>query len=210
MKIPKSFDDITIEEYQFAFSALKYIDKLSPLDEKLAWISILSYFAGKDEEYFEKMPFKELNPLIEQVMFIVKPYGKFPVNESIIVNNQIYKGLTDISNGSFAQYTSIKTLLTKYPDKVSALHMLAGCIYAPKEYFGKDYDMMEVSEKLKKAKVSQVLGLVFFYSRILNALTPIITNYLKHLKGEFLNQEKNSQTFTAGMQHLNHYVKTST
>lgn len=174
-QIPTSFDQVTIEQYQHCYGILKQGDGTDQ------WIDVLTYFTGLERDYFEELPLGKLQEQIGCVKFLLSPNEITKVNDHIIVAGQTYRGITDIAEGNFAQYSSIKTVLSKCPegDTTFVLHKLLACIYTPVKLFGKDYDMPDVAEKMKQAKVGQVLGLVFFYSKVFNALTEVIQIYLE-------------------------------
>ena len=197
-QLPKSFNDLTIEEFQ---AASLYLDRLrhplTPEEKTDVWIDVLSFFTGKTQEYYETLPFDKLNPLIAKCKFLTNPNDITEVNETVIINNQFYKGLTDMTKGSYAQFASIKTILS-HDQSAQSYHKLLGCIYAPIKLYGKEYDMLEVQEQMKQAKVGQVLGLVFFYSKVFNRLTSVINDYMKIAEVSLQNSEKNLETSTAG------------
>jgi len=183
MKIPNSFDEITVEQYQFSD---KILARGASTD---AWINILSYLSGKEQAYYEEMKFEKLQPLIDRVQFLTRPTDIVKINDTIIIDNQFYKGLTDITKGNYGQYASLKTILAEGDDKKTEnLHRLLGCIYAPVQLYGLEYDQIQTAEIMKQAKVGQVLGLVFFYSKVLEYLTPIINDYLKIAEEAALSQ----------------------
>lgn len=179
----KSFEDMTVKQYQHCHDLLK-----GRTDTEF-YIEVLSYLTGKTVEYYEKLEFSILHKEIDHAKFILEPKNSTIVYDSIIIGGRPYRGLTDITKGNFAQYSSIKTILSK-GESTPRLHELLGCIYAPLKLFGSDYDMIEVAEKMKQAKISQVLGLVFFYSIVFQRLTPIINAYLTIAENSLQTQEK--------------------
>ena len=192
MKLPKSFNDITVEQYQFANSILKHRTDTD------AWIGILSYFTGKSNEYYEELELSKLQSLIASVQFLLQPKLITEINDTIIIDNEFFKGTSDITKGNFGQYASIKTILTQ-GDTIDNLHLLLGEIYAPIHLYNLKYDSLDVANKMKHAGVGQVLGLVFFYSRVLKSLTPIIQEYLVTVEREIKAQGESLTEYTVGM-----------
>jgi hypothetical protein len=198
-KLPKSFDDIIVEQYQYCHSVLSVNQDVD------SWVKILSFFTSIPVSKFEEMDMTKLTQLIEHVKFIVKPASITKIEEVILVNNQTYKGIVDITKGKFGQYASLKDELSKTKkdlngnmDWIPVLHKILGCIYTPVSLFGKDYDMVKCQEDMKKARCGQVFGVVFYYSKVLKRLTPIINDYLDQVEKYLQEQEKNSQKSMVG------------
>ena len=59
------------------------------------------------------------------------------------------------------------------------MHLLLGCLYLPVNWYGKAYKyngekLPQISKDLLTAKLKDVYGLLFFYSSVLEKLSPII------------------------------------
>ena len=194
MKVPQSLNEITIEQFQFCYAILRKDNSVH------GWILVLSYLTGKEVDYFEEMPVKDVLELAKKLQFI-KDYQKgLIINDTIYIGSKKFKGLTDISKGTFSQFTSIKTVASK-GDVIENIHFILGSIYCEAHLFGNKYNQLEASESLKQAKAGDVLGLVFFYSKILKHLNPIILKSLEEVKNhaQILAQEKNSLKHTVGI-----------
>lgn len=192
-KIPASFQDITVEQYQHCHSILKGRSEVD------FYAECLSYLFGKPETYYNNLDFGALHAEIDKLKSVLNPPpNSLRIYDTIIIGGKPYKGLTDITKGNFAQYSSIKTILAK-GESTPNLHLLLGHIYAPLKLFSGDYDMVATGETMKSAKVSQVLGLVFFYSRVFKNLTPIINDYMRIAEQELRNQSQTSAKHTVGI-----------
>lgn len=198
-KLPKTFEDITVEQYQFCWNVLK------KGRDTYSWVRVLSFLTEVPIEKLELVDMDKLQSMIQSVQFLVKPTAITKINETILVDNQVYKGIVDITKGKFGQYASLKQELSmvKFPegeelDWIPVMHKVLGCIYTPVQLFGQDYDMIKCQEQMKKARCGQVFGVVFYYSRVLKLLTPIIQGYLEEAEKFLSDHEKNSQMSTVG------------
>lgn len=198
-KLPKTFDNITVEQYQYCHEVLS-VDQSTE-----SWVKILSFFTGIPVDRFESMNLDKLVKLIDHIKYVAKPASITKIEESIMVNNEVYKGIVDITKGKFGQYASLKSELSNTSkdengnmDWIPVLHKVLGCIYAPVKLFGQDYDMVQCQEDMKKARCGQVFGVVFYYSKVLKNLIPIINDYLEQVEKYLQEQEKNSQKSMVG------------
>jgi hypothetical protein len=190
------WDKITVEQYEYLEPICKKIQaEKDPLYRIELWVHVLTFLTGKDKEHFETMDGNKLRDLIHSHNFLLHPELCNKIESTITVNNQFYKGLTDITSGSFAPYYMLKTHLAND----APLSSLLGCVYSPIKLWGIKYDMDQVSKDLKQAKCSQVLGLVFFYSRIFNRLMPAIQGYLEIAESQLAHQDLSTQKPMDGM-----------
>lgn len=176
MRLPKSFNDITIFQYQVCYNLLKKDHSIE------TWVAVLAALSNKSYAEIEAIPIWQLKKHIEQLAFIMVPPTKLKVKKYIYVNGRIYKAIYKANHLTPGQGIDIKTFLkpqegqTQEDSAVSNAHHLLACIYLPLKRLRFSYDGIdheEIANDFLKCKCGDVLGTLFFYSktweRLINA-----------------------------------------
>ena len=156
--------------YSLTIKQFQHITKIanSQLDELDKEVEVVAYLKGCSTDELLNTDLNKIRSVFASCGFAT-PSTK--INKYIWVNGMLYKGLTDITKPNFkaGQYIDLKNFANQ--SITDNLHNLAAIIYRP--VFGK-YDHKQISEDMKSAKLNDIYGLVFFYSRVSEMLNPTI------------------------------------
>lgn len=188
MKLPVSYSDISVKEYQDLSKILK--DKMTSDD----WIEVLAKVSGLTVSEIETIPLKKLRHYFVLISFL----GKTPsvkTKKYLKVGKYWLKKETDAENICTAQYASIKEFC-KDGQAINNLNHIAACSYRvfklrhkymesgvqKSKWFSFVYDPnyhKEISTKILDKNINQIYGTVFFCSKVLKFLMENTEDYLK-------------------------------
>lgn len=174
MKIPKSFNEITISQYQQVFKI--HHSDLEVEDREAQIISLLS---GETIEKVEKLPLSKFKEVVRSLSFLynsnllpkeLKPF--------VVSGATIYKPWLKLDELQTAQFVDLKTFQSR-GTVIENFHLLLACIYTPVNWLGKqkEYDPKihaKVAQDMLNVKVGEVSGTLFFYSNVFEKLSPTI------------------------------------
>jgi len=179
MRLPTSYNQVTIEEYQTIYPHLK---------GDIDWSRIISFFTGKSIEWVETQDLKFYKYMVNTLAFLTKEVQpkvsfksyasgllksvKYKPQPKLITyqNGNFYKASRSVNDINVGRYITIKTLLESpdyYPNK---LHELCALTYEPASYLSFNYDgnkHAEIAEKFLKAPMSIAQPSVFFCLEVL-------------------------------------------
>lgn len=149
-------------------------------------IEQLVIVTGKDPKFFLKMNGSELLEWSSELHNQLKHenLAKFSKRNLIIANKKPYFAVTDMNKFTSSQYTDMMTFLDKGGVDVN-LHKMLALVFLPSRKYWlsmKDYDWNvheQVSNDMRKAKLKDVIGTVFFYSDYFDLLIQASTESLK-------------------------------
>jgi hypothetical protein len=182
MRLPKSFNDITISQFQTCYFLL---GKSPGIDE---WIKVISTLAGKTYNDIESLPVWYVKKLIYQLEFLTRPNLNTKLKKYLYLNGTVYKAIYEGHKLSAAQGMDLKTFL--HPPKdvplndhiVEVAHKLLASIYIPMKNFRFKYsgiDHQKISNDFLSARMGDVYGTLFFYSIVSPKLTETILDFGK-------------------------------
>jgi hypothetical protein len=131
MRLPKSYNDITVSQFQQCYFLLGQ----SPNIEQ--WISVLSVLSGKPESVFLNMHRQKLKRCIYRLQFLLKPELNTKVKKYIYCGGRIYKAIYQASDLNGAQGIDLKNFQRPvdgqhYLDTIiENADKLLACIYLP-------------------------------------------------------------------------------
>jgi hypothetical protein len=180
MGVPISYNQLTVREYvKVKEIEMKHSDLL---DRRMA---LVSHFTNKNAENLD------LNVLKWQLFKVDSLLASQPstkVKHVIWINGRRYKTFADVTKLSKVQTKLIvdqavtaKELAKNGQGDIN-LHRLLGLIYlrakigTTPEFDVKTWD--DISEDMLDVTIGEVYGAVFFYSNVLEKLTPIIPYFL--------------------------------
>jgi hypothetical protein len=218
MRIPFSFKEVTIEQYQTIYPHLQ---------GDVDWTRVISFFTGRTYSEVEEFDLKYYKYLVQSLSFLTKPivpkisfksYAcgllksvKYKPQPKLITwqGGNFYKASRSVNDINTARYITIKTLMEQsdfYPNK---LHELCALTYEPGQYLSFKYDgnkHAEIADKFLKAPMSIAQPSVFFCLEVLanwnlNTLDyleseKIMTSHLKEITMEL--REKGLSIFGDG------------
>lgn len=181
MRLPKSFNDLTIEQFQECYFVLGSKPTLD------SWIMVISILSGKSKDTIESLPIKELKKEINKLQFLLSPNLNEKVNKFISIKGRPFKAVFFASDMQTNQVADLKGLMHKEGQSVNDTivenaHKLLACIYLPLTLRGFKYvpsKHKEVSQYFRKAKMGDVYGTLFFYSNLYRNLIEAINTFGK-------------------------------
>jgi hypothetical protein len=218
MRLPSSYSQVTIEEYQTIYPHLQ---------GEIDWSRIISFFTGKTYEWKETQDLKFYKYMVKTLSFLTQPIQpklsfksyacgllksvKYKPQPKLITyqSGNFYKASRSVNDINTARYITIKTLMEQpdyFPNK---LHELCALTYEPASYLSFNYDgnkHTEIAEKFLKAPMSIAQPSVFFCLEVLanwnlNTLDyleseKMMTSHLKEIETEL--REKGLSIFGDG------------
>lgn len=154
-----NYNNITVAQYMKATEILN--DDFDSEVDRMA--ALISYFIGKSFDEVMEMDINDFKKQAEKLSFLKSPLPLFHVMDFIVVGKKLFtatKSLTEMKVNQMIDFQSI------YKDSGNDV---AKCMdkLLPIVYVQKEYDPSKHQENVKilsNAKVSEVSGLVFFYS----------------------------------------------
>lgn len=163
MRLPKSYKDITVEQYQEIREVLQKDSE--SID---TWVRIVCILTNKQIEEIENLKADHLKWVFSQISWIRKPELKGRKRKYIFAGGRLYKACFYAQKLNTAQYVDLKSFL-KEGDADKNLHKLLACVYLPLTWKGFDYSgekHVETASRLRKVKMGRVYPTVFFYSKV--------------------------------------------
>lgn len=172
MRLPKSFNDITVKQYQDVYFLIqeKYKDDFQYAEN---WARVVSILANEPYDKVLELPRLELKNLIKRLNFILRPEVlQERVKQYISVKGRVYKAITRAEKLSTSQVFNIKGFqglsknLTIEENTVANMHDLLATVYLPLSWRGFKYDSSKhksIADKMLHAKMGDVYGTLFFY-----------------------------------------------
>lgn len=181
MRLPKSWNEITVGQFQECYFVLGK----NPTIEH--WCRVIAVLSGLTEAEVESMLIKKLKQKIIQINFLQHPNLNERVKRYIYLNGTVYRSVYQPNELTVSQIKQLKTnqaidikTFCSPPEKVSyqdniveQAHKLLASIYVPLSWRGFKYDgskHSKASEDFRSARMGDVYGTLFFYSRVYNAL----------------------------------------
>jgi hypothetical protein len=180
MKVPASFNELTVAQFQ----EWHEIDKTEKNGLKKSY-KILAMLVGKTVEELEDMPVGQIKAALK----VAATIHKKPINQKlkhiVFVGFKPYKAILNAKivhdQLSASQFTAAQTFSKTQDDSIQNMHKLLALMYAPYKMFGRmklHHDHNYMAEQMKHAKIGDVYGAVFFYSRVWATLQPYLEKYL--------------------------------
>ncbi len=173
MKLPRSYNDITIEQYQEIYPLLKS----RPSVEQ--WITVIAKLSGHSEDYYMDMPVRDLKRVIFKLQFLLSPELNTKVKRYALINGRIYKAVYKANELTTAQGIDLKEFQKPTPGQsvqdrvIENAHYMLASIYLPLSWKGFKYNSskhQQASNDFKKARLGDVFGTLFFYSVVYEQL----------------------------------------
>jgi hypothetical protein len=178
MKLPKSFDELTVGQYQEINIIIQENDDL--LERHL---KILACLGNTTIEEVEKYTPKEIQGFVKSIEYV---YAPDTINKELVkrtvVKDRLVGPVLGAEKLSAGQVLTLKHL-EKQDNFVGLLHEMLACLYVDLDKLGfpKPYDARkhkQMAKDMKSAKLGDVYGTLFFYSNVFEKSNPIIQAYL--------------------------------
>lgn len=177
MKIPKSFNELTVGQYQ---EVSLLIDNPDPLDRA---IKILACLSGNTVDFIEKHTPAQIKEWVKDTAFIYDPDSiSKKIVKRIIANRRFYCPIIGAEQLNAGQLLTLKHL-EEQNKPTELLHEMLACIYVDMDWRGrpKEYNAGDHKRKandLKQARIGDVYGTLFFYANVFEKSKPIMITYL--------------------------------
>ncbi len=167
MKVPKSFSQVTVSQYQRISPIYQKIEKESdPITIASDWCRIISILTDKAPADIEAMQIDKLKAIIKSLNWLVNGNIKPKKRKYLFIKGHLHKAKLDAKQFNTAQYVEIKTFLSR-GNWIEEMHNILASIYSPLTFKGFKHNgetHQERAEFFKTVPVSKVYTVVFFYS----------------------------------------------
>lgn len=157
MRVPTRYEEITVSQWMKSMVTLKD-DDLSEIDKN---IHLISLYTGMSLQDVDVMDIRKYAELSGKLSFLKSELREMPINES-------YKGLAptlSLTKMNVAQMVDYESILKAHNRNIyECADELLSVVYAEQ---GKEYDPGKHEQHTKMfadAKLTEVIGVVFFYS----------------------------------------------
>lgn len=191
MRVPKSFNQVTVSQYQRVVPIYKKIEKeTDSLIIASDWARIISILSDVTPAEVENLPLSQLTSIIKSLDWLVQGKMPFRKRKYLFVNGRIHRATFKAKGFNTAQYVEIKTFLGR-GDMLSEMHNILATIYSPltkKGFRHNGLNHSERAEAFKQISVAKVFPTVFFYSKAYRRLIKNITEYGIKLQREKMKE----------------------
>lgn len=167
MKLPKSFKQVTVEQYQRIYPIYQKIEaEKDPIVIASDWCRIISILTTLKPNEVEELPIDKLKSIIKSLNWLVNGNIKPNKKKYLFVKGHLHRAKLEAKQFNTAQYVEIKTFLSR-GNWISEMHNILATIYSPLGWKGFKHDGVshpDRAEAFKKVSVASVYPTVFFYS----------------------------------------------
>lgn len=189
MRLPKSFNDITVGQYQDIYFLIQSKEGEDDIEFLTRWAQVIAILTKQDVQTISDLPGRELRHLIKCLDFVLRPEVLLDKpKQYIAVNGRICKAVLRADQLSMPQGVDIKTFLTPIEDldqtetTVVNAHKLLASIFIPLSWRGFKYNSSKhakLAKDFRHAKMGDVYGTLFFYSVLWESLIKSMEDYGK-------------------------------
>lgn len=155
-----TYYDLTIDKYLQIKEALENIE-----DELNAQVTLLSILNECTEDDLLDLPLAEYHKKVADLAFLSEPLNPKPnCPKTITIDDEVYEVVRDVKQFTAGQYIDYNTLI-KSEDFYSVIPNILACFFIPKgKDYGKDYDIMEVANKIRyNVSIGLAMDVCFFF-----------------------------------------------
>lgn len=155
-----TYYDLTIDKYLQIKEVLE-----NATDELSTQVSLLAVLNECTEDELLDMPLEEYKRKVADLNFLSEPLVPHPnCPKTITINKEVFEAVRDVKKFTAGQYIDYNSLL-KSEDFYSVIPNILACFFIPKgKDYGKEYDIMEVAEKIKNnISIGFALDVCFFF-----------------------------------------------
>lgn len=155
-----TYYDLTIAKYLEIKEVLE-----NATDELSTQVALLAVLNECTEDDLLDMPLDEYKRKVVDLNFLSQPLEPKPnCPKTITIGKEVFESVRDIKQFTAGQYIDYQNLI-KSEDFYSIIPNLLACFFIPKgKDYGKDYDIMEVAEKIKNnISIGFALDVCFFF-----------------------------------------------
>jgi len=204
MKIPKRYEDLTVDQFQ-KLEELKTNDTLDKLDRAVLRLSILS---GKSVEYIEALSATKVYDYLLEAIFLMQPITQIETPNEINLGGVKFRYIKEIHEYNIAQEKDWKEMVknsdNNYINCLPELMAVCHQEYENGKWVYNSNNHQRNVDLFRHSKLSESLGAVFFYSKTLNAYTKVLADSLVKATGTIqeiqkeMTEDLEFQTFLNG------------
>lgn len=178
MKLPKSYNELTVRQYQGVDLILK--EDIDHLDKQ---VKLISHLSGKTIEEVENNTPKQILEWAKTLTFLSNINNlTTSINKRVFINGRFYCPIIGAEKLLASQLVTLKHL-EEQNKPTELLNQMLACIYVDMDWLGRpkkfDSNTFERTAKdMLDARLGEVYGTLFFYSNVLEKSSPIILTYL--------------------------------
>ena len=179
MQLPKSYNDLTVKQFQQASLILK--EETDLLERH---IKLIACVTGREVSWVESHTPAQITEMCKGLDFISIPDLSKTIKKWVVSNKRVYRPIIGAEKLTAGQLIALKYYEEKSNGSQKFLHQQLACIFCDIDKFGraKKYDAKEhdrIAHDLQYARLGDVYGPLFFYSNVLEKLSPVMEIYLK-------------------------------
>ena len=155
-----TYYDLTIDKYLDIKEVLE-----NGTDDLSTQVALLAVLNECTEDDLLDMPLDEYKRKLVDLNFLSQPLNPKPqCPKTITIGKEVFESVRDVKQFTAGQYIDYQNLI-KSDDFYSVIPNLLACFFIPKgKDYGRDYDIMEVAEKIKKnISIGLALDVCFFF-----------------------------------------------
>lgn len=155
-----TYYDLTIDKYLQIKEILE--EGTDDLNIQVQMIAVLDEC---DEDDVLDLPIDEYKEKVRMIDFLSSPVVPSPkCPKTITIAGQVYETVQDIKKFTAGQYIDYETLM-KSEDFYAHIPNILACLFIPKgKDYGKDYDIMEVADKIRyNVSIGMAIDVCFFF-----------------------------------------------
>lgn len=155
-----TYYDLTIDKY------LQIKEVLSDIEDELnTQVALLCVLNECSEDDILDLPINEYKKKVSELSFLSQPLvptARCP--KTITIEGQVYEAVRDVKKFTAGEYIDYQNLI-KSEDFYSVIPNILACFFIPKgKDYGKDYDIMEVAEKIRhNVSIGLAMDVCFFF-----------------------------------------------
>lgn len=157
-----TYYDLTIDKY------LQIKDILDNVEDELeTQVELLSVIYECTSEDLLDLVLNEYKKRVKEIDFLSEPLVPKPnCPKSITIDGEVYEAVRDVKQFTAGQYIDYQSLI-KAEDFYSVIPNLLAVFFIPKgKNYGKEYDIMEVAEKIKNnVSIGFAMDVCFFFQQ---------------------------------------------
>lgn len=178
MKIPKRYEDLTVDQFQ-KLEELKTNTSLDKLDRAVLRLSILS---GKSVEHIESLNATLVYNTLMDAVFLTQPITQIETPKEVKLGGIKFRYIKDIHEYNIAQEKDWKEMVknsdNNYINCLPELMAVCHQEYENGKWVYNSNNHQRNVDLFRQSKLSESLGAVFFYSKTLKDYTKILADSL--------------------------------
>lgn len=158
-----TYYDLTIDKYL----QIKEVLENAGDDDLETQVALLSIINECTEDELLDLPLDEYKKKAAELLFLSEPINPKPnCPKSVTMEGKVYDAVRNVKNFTAGQYIDYQSLL-KADDFYSVIPNLLAVFFIPRgKDYGRDYDIMEVAEKIKyNLSIGTALDVCFFFQK---------------------------------------------